>query len=114
MIPPPADTRAAEPNPQPIVAAYVDGAKAAGQPVPSASLKARVGRQARELLREHTPSDVLVRAADHMGRVGWNDLAVQVQRDAAAANGNSPAGGHQTYRNPTDQSAYDTEELRPS
>lgn len=31
-----------------------------------------------------------------------------------SANGNSRRQGHQTFRNPADQSDYDTQELRPS
>jgi hypothetical protein len=109
--------KSAEPNPGPIVAAYVDGATGAGLPAPSASLKARVGRQARELLIEGKSVDALIAAAGHMGAVGWDDLARQVQRDAAGASPNGAPWqqglhGHQPFRNPEDQSRYDTEEFR--
>lgn len=95
-----------------VVAAYVEGAVAAGLPRPDESLRKRVGKQAGDILaRGETPIDVLMTAARNSGAGGWNDLAVQVQRDAAAKNG-SPSG-HQTYRNPADTSLYETEELRP-
>jgi hypothetical protein len=96
-----------------VIAAYVEGAVDAGLPKPAEELRGRVGKQANRLLTQKTPLEVLITAARHAGAVGWNDLAVQIQRDAAPANGTNPSG-HQSYRNPTDQSAYDTEELRPS
>jgi len=96
------------PNPGPIVAAYVEGAVAAGMPSPSASLKARVGKQARVLIAEgKTGTDALLAAARNMGAVGWNDLAVQVQRDAAAASGKPSSSGYQPFLNPTDPLAYE-------
>ena len=92
-VPPPAGAaKPPPPNPGPVVAAYVEGATEAGLPAPSASLKARVGRQARELIAERKPMNVLLDAARHMGAVGWNDLAVQVQRDAANAAGHAAPG----------------------
>lgn len=90
-IPPSAD--AAKPRPptdRPIhagdvVGAYVDGAKAAGHPLPSEQLRKRVGRQAGQLLAEKGQDPVLVlEAAFEMGRTGWQDLSVQIQRNAAA------------------------------
>jgi hypothetical protein len=65
-----------------VVAAYVDGARHAGQPIPAQTLRKRIGRQARELL-PGTDLDALLRAAHGCGASGWNDLAVQLQRDAA-------------------------------
>ena len=70
-----------------VVAAYVDGARESGQPDPAASLRARVGKQARQLLAEGYDIGVLIAAAKHMGAGEWNDLAVQVRKDAAASNG---------------------------
>jgi hypothetical protein len=105
--------KGSEPNVADVVGAYVDGATDAGLDAPAAPLKARVGRQARELLRDGKPIEKLIDAARHMGAVGWDDLARQLQRDSANAAGQQP-GTHQSYRNPADQSAYDTEELRPS
>jgi hypothetical protein len=86
-----------------VVSAYVDGAIAAQQPEPTASLKARVGKQARAMLAEGTPIGRLTTAAWRMGAAGWNDLGVQVQRDAATANGNGqrPGGGGRQYQNDT-------------
>jgi hypothetical protein len=90
-----------------VVAAYVQGAKDAGLDTPGQSLRNRVGKQARELLREGKPVGKLTAAARHMGAVGWDDLARQLQRDGARANGHEPSPGHQPYRNPDDASAYE-------
>jgi hypothetical protein len=73
-----------------VVASYVDGARAGRQPDPASSLRARIGREAGKLLSEHTPPEVLLQAAFNAGASGWHDLAVQIQRDAAAVNGNGP------------------------
>jgi hypothetical protein len=93
-----------EPNVGDVVAAYVDGATGAGLEPPAGALKARVGKQARELLREGKPIEKLIAAAGHMGAVGWDDLARQVQRDSASANG---AGAHLPYSNPADDADYE-------
>lgn len=106
-IPPTAGASA--PNVGNVVAAYVDGATAAGQPAPASSLRGRVGRQARELLADGYGIESLIAAAKRMGAGEWNDLAVQVRKDAAGANGGVSGRGHQPYRNPTDASAYDGE-----
>lgn len=77
------------------MAAYVEGALAAQLPRPDESLRKRVGKQAGEILaRGETTLEVLTAAARNMGAAGWNDLAVQVQRDAKAssANGSRPVG----------------------
>jgi len=84
------------PTAQDVVAAYVDGAVAAGKDKPTGSLIGRVGRQAKKLLDEGIPADKLVLAADQMGRAGWNDLAVQLQRPTQQA----PAR-YQAYREAT-------------
>lgn len=76
-----------------VVAAYVDGARAGKQPDPASSLRARVGRQAGELVADGFSLEVLATAAKRMGAGEWNDLAVQVRKDAATAAGaGSPAG----------------------
>jgi hypothetical protein len=87
LFTPPASPRTPDKQPEPrpmtsqdVVAAYVDGAVAAGKDKPTGSLIGRVGRQAKKLLDEGIPTDKLVLAADQMGRAGWNDLAVQLQR----------------------------------
>ena len=91
-----------------VVAAFVDGAVSAGQPEPATALRARVGKQARQLLAEGYDAEDLIKSAYRMGAGAWNDLAVQLRKDAAAANGGtSKSNGHQPYRNPADQSAYD-------
>lgn len=95
-VPPPApaaptagtrSARAVTGNVGDVVAAFVDGARGAGLDEPAASLKARVGKQARLLLAEGKPLDRLIQAAGHMGAGEWNDLAVQLRKDDAAANG---------------------------
>jgi hypothetical protein len=63
----------------------VDGAKAAGQPSPAGTLRARVGKQARALIAEGYDLARLTSSARTMGAGEWNDLAVQVRKDAAAA-----------------------------
>jgi hypothetical protein len=82
---PPTAGADAPPNAGLVVGAYVEGAKAGGQPRPDLTLRKRVGKQAGELIAQNTPMDVLLTAARHMGAGGWNDLSVQIQRDAANA-----------------------------
>lgn len=74
-----------------VVAAYVDGAVAAGLDTPSGSLKARVGRDARTLVAEGKPIRDLIESARRMGAGEWNDLAVQYRKDNATANGAAPS-----------------------
>jgi hypothetical protein len=88
-----------------IVAAYVEGAREAGQPEPAGSLCARVGKQAKAMLATNELA-ALAKAARSMGAAGWHDLAVQHQRDAAGARG-QPSGGFKPFQNPADQSVYD-------
>jgi general stress protein YciG len=84
-----------------IVGAYVDGAVAAGHPKPAEQLRARVGRQARRMLAEPDADPALLRdAATEMGRQGWNDLAVQVQRMSAGRSRDRPAAAHAAFQNP--------------
>lgn len=76
-----------------VVAAYVEGALSAQMPRPDETLRKRVGKQAGEMLaRGEVTLETLTTAAQHMGAGGWNDLAVQVQRDAAGGSGSSPNG----------------------
>ncbi|MFI7125941.1 hypothetical protein ACIBQ1_09625 [Nonomuraea sp. NPDC050153] len=76
-----------------VIAAYMDGAKEAKLPPPAESLRSRVGKQARALLADkNTDHEALLVAARNMGAGGWQDLAVQMQRDAAAAR-DSPSNG---------------------
>jgi hypothetical protein len=84
---PPAAGAASPANAGLVVAAYVEGAQDAGQPRPAASLRARVGKQARELIAEGYSMETLIPAARKMGAGEWNDLAVQVRKDAATTNG---------------------------
>lgn len=86
-----------------VVGAYVDGARESGQPDPASSLRARVGKQARQLLGEGYSIDTLLAAAKRMGGGEWNDLAVQVRKDAAASNGS-------TGKTSTKQTNYSDEE----
>lgn len=91
-----------------IVAAFVSGAVDAGQPEPATSLRARVGKQARQMLTEGYDAETLIGSARNMGAGEWNDLAVQVRKDAAATTGGtSKPDGRQPYRNPP-ESAYDS------
>lgn len=76
-----------------IIAAYMDGAKEAGLPAPVETLRARVGRQARALLADkNIDQDALLVAARNMGAGGWQDLGVQMQRDAIASKTSSGNG----------------------
>jgi hypothetical protein len=76
-----------------VVAAYVDGATGAGLMAPPAPLRSRVGKQARELLGEDWEIDFLVDSARRMGAGAFNDLAIQVRKDDAAAKGVTGQGG---------------------
>lgn len=70
-----------------VVAAFVDGATEAGLKAPPASLRARVGRQARQLLSEDWSIDFLIDSAKRMGAGSYDDLARQARIDDAAAKG---------------------------
>jgi hypothetical protein len=87
-----------------IIAAYVEGALAAGQSRPPEDLRKRVGSQANRLLAEGYELDALVASARTMGAGEWNDLAIQVRRDAAAANGSGQGAG---TRREAEQAATD-------
>ena len=70
-----------------VVAAYVDGATEAGLQSPPTNLRARVGKQARQLISEGWDADFLVDSARRMGAGEFNDLAIQARKDDAAATG---------------------------
>ena len=43
----------------------------------------------------------------------WLRAKSWLDEPAPSANGSGSGSGHQAYRNPADQNAYETEELRP-
>ena len=94
--------RAAAGNASDVIAAYVDGAVAAGLQRPPEKLRGRVGRDAKQLLAEGYALDFLVGAAYRMGAGEWNDLAVQVRRDDASTNGHSGDPGKDRRQQATD------------
>lgn len=74
------------PNAGTVVAAYIDGARAAGLSDPGRTLANRVGKQARQLLDKH-PIEQIIESAQRLGASGYNDLEAQVRRDEALARG---------------------------
>jgi hypothetical protein len=84
-----------------IVAAYMDGAAAAGRDRPAGGLPARVGKQAKQLLAEGIPIEKLTEAANQMGRAGWNDLALQLQRMGGEQKPGTAYRAYQEKRIPT-------------
>jgi hypothetical protein len=94
-----------------VVAAYYRGAKDGKHPRPAATLGARIGKQAKQMLSEGTSLDALVEAAFDTGKAGYQDLAVQIQRNSAARQRRPAADA--PYRNPTDANAYDDYEKGP-
>jgi len=99
-------------NPAPVVAAFIEGATAAGLKRPAASVIARIGKQAREILAERTYSPgELAESARRMGAGEWNDLAVQLRKDDAEANGRSGRPGS-TRIATTDQRMADAQALK--
>jgi hypothetical protein len=79
-----------EPHIGTVVAAYADGATNAGLRSPASKLRARVGKDARQLAQEGWPIAFLVECAERLGASGYDDLAVQARRDDANANGRGP------------------------
>lgn len=67
-----------------VVAAYVGGAKAGDMPQPTDVLRGRMGKRAAALIKQGTAPQRLLTAAWNCGIAGWNDIDVQLQRDAAA------------------------------
>ena len=76
-----------------VVAAFADGATGAGLHNPPASLRSRVGKQAKALLAEDWPIDFLIESARRMGAGEFDDLARQARKDDAAAKGRSTQNG---------------------
>jgi hypothetical protein len=99
-VPPPADAapprvgrkpRASSNNAGDVIAAFVEGATAAGCDRPGEAIRKRVGRDAVRLLGEGFPLERLVDSARRMGATPYNDLAVQLRKDdPAAQRGNGP------------------------
>jgi hypothetical protein len=69
-----------------IVAAFADGATSAGLQNPPANIRARVGKDARQLIAEGYDPVFLVDCARRMGPTGFNDLTIQARKDDAAEN----------------------------
>ena len=87
-VPPSAGAGKPRRSPQPgephigtVVAAYADGATNAGLRSPASKLRARVGKDARQLAQEGWPIAFLVECAERLGASGYDDLAVQARRD---------------------------------
>jgi hypothetical protein len=78
-----------------VVAAYADGATNAGLQSPPSKLRARVGKDARQLVKDGWPIGFLVECAERLGASGYDDLAVQARRDDAQANGQGPKNNRQ-------------------
>jgi hypothetical protein len=76
---------------QNIVDAYIQGCRSINAPDPEGNLCGKVGKQAKAMLTKHDPN-LLMQAAFNMGAAGWSDLAVQIQRDAAAARPRNTTG----------------------
>ena len=85
-----------------VVGAFVDGATEAGLKAPASSLRARVGKQARQLSGEGWDVDFLIGSARRMGAGEFNDLAVQARKDDAAANGRASPRGVSSRQQETD------------
>jgi hypothetical protein len=96
FAPPPRPTQStdAPSNAADVVAAYIQGADTAGHDRPAGTLIGRVGRDAKRLITEGHDITKLVAAAEEMGRAGWQDLAVQLQRTSA---NQKNVTGHKTY-----------------
>ena len=70
-----------------IVGAFAEGATSAGLLNPPANIRARVGKDARQLIAEGYDPDFLVGCARRMGPTGFNDLTAQARLDDANASG---------------------------
>jgi hypothetical protein len=120
-IPPTAGTAPPSPpagralNAGDVVAAYMQGAKAAGRRAPTEALRGRVGKSATSLIKQKIPAQDLLAAAFNCGFKGWSDLDVQLQRDedpaksrdsskSSTSNGSGPdvPKGHIYSDNPKD------------
>lgn len=107
LVPPP-DDNGRPLDARDIVAAYVDGATAAGLDRPTERLRGKVARDAKRLLdKEHIPADRLMAAAAQMGARGWDDLDRELQRvSAAKATPQAAVNGYRGYQNPSDPAAF--------
>jgi hypothetical protein len=87
-VPPSAgEVESRKPHVGDIVAAFADGATSAGLQNPPANIRARVGKDARQLIAEGYDPEFLVGCARRMGPTGFNDLTIQARKDDAAENG---------------------------
>jgi hypothetical protein len=80
------------PNAGDVVAAWVEGAQAAGGGRPAGRLIAQIGRQAKELIDEGKDPARLIEAATAAGRKGFADLGRELLR-MSAGGGQDPGGG---------------------
>ena len=101
--------RQASNNTGDVIAAFVEGAVAAGMDRPPEDIRKRVGSAAVRLLGEGYTLDRLVASARAMGATTYNDLAIQVRKDDPKADN----GRHQPFRNPENQDDYDGELRAP-
>lgn len=92
-----------------IVAAFADGATGAGLMAPPASLRSRVGKQAKDLLAQDWDIDFLINSARRMGATEFNDLGTQVRKDDARAKGAPPGGQAES---PADQRVAQAQDLK--
>lgn len=96
----------AEANSGQVVATFVDGATAAGLAKPSGALCGRVGKRAKELIKEGKDFQILVDAAYEMGGSEFSDLDVAYRRLDARRKGRAGTdvqgrGGPQLARRST-------------
>ena len=90
--------RQASNNTGDVIAAFVEGAVAAGMDRPPEDIRKRVGSAAVRLLGEGYTLDRLVASARAMGATTYNDLAIQVRKDDPKADNGQPKG-HKTFTN---------------
>jgi hypothetical protein len=79
---------------------------------PPASLRSRVGKQAKALLAEDWPIDFLIESARRMGAGEFDDLARQARKDDAAAKGRSAQNGHNPRPSTTDRAVAEGQALK--
>jgi len=96
-----------------VIAAFVEGATAAGLDRPPENIRKRVGADAVKLLAEGYALERLVASARAMGATTYNDIAIQVRKDDPAAQNGTNRGSHQPYRNPSDPADYHGELRAP-
>lgn len=86
-----------------VIASFVEGAVAAGLMRPPQDIRKRVGSQAGRLLAEKVPLQSLIDSARLMGATEFNDLAVQVRKDDARANGHGGSSAESRQQAVNDQ-----------